>query len=72
MPALVRQTENGDSGVLRIHFPGFGTDEKPFDEISWAEFFEQFEKNDLAFLYQEKTKDGEESRFFKLVSRENA
>lgn len=29
------------------------------------------EKN-LAFLYQEETRDGEESRFFKFVSRETA
>lgn len=72
VPALVRETENGDSGVLRIHFPGFGADEKSFDELSWDEFFEQFEKNDLAFLYQEETKDGEESRFFKFVSRQQA
>jgi len=34
------------------------------------EWFQAFEENKLAFLYQEETKDGEESRFSKLVSRD--
>lgn len=71
VPAHVRQ-EGEDSGILRIHFPGFGEDEQTFEEISWNEFFEQFEENNLAFLYQEETKEGDESRFFKLISREKA
>lgn len=69
-PAVIRETESGGSGVLRIHFPGVGADEETFDDVSWDEFFELFEENDLAFLYQEETKDGEESRFFKFVRRE--
>ena len=70
VPATIRETESGgEPGVLRIHFPGRG-DEETFDELGWDEFFEQFEENDLAFLYQEKTKKGEQSRFFKFVSRD--
>lgn len=72
VPATVRQTESGDEpGVLRIHFPGQSDDDN-FDELSWETFFEEFEKNDLAFLYQEETKEGKQSRFFKFVSREKA
>lgn len=70
VPATIRQTERGgEPGVLRIHFPGY-SDEETFDELSWDEFFEKFDQNNLAFLYQEKTKDGKPSRFFKFVKRE--
>jgi hypothetical protein len=63
-PAKVKGTE-----VLRIDYPGY-SGEDTLEQISWEEFFETFEANDLAFLYQEETKDGELSRFSKLVSRE--
>jgi len=69
-PATVKGTESGDEpGVLTIDFPGYGEDEK-LEHISWDEWFEKFDKENLAFLYQETTADGEESRFFKVVSRD--
>jgi hypothetical protein len=55
-------------GSLRIDYPGVG-DEESLEEIAWDECFEALENNRLAFLYQEETKKGEESRFSKLVSR---
>jgi hypothetical protein len=68
-PAAVRETgSNGDPGILRIDFPGRGDDDA-LEEISWDEFFEAFDENKLAFLYQEETADGEESRFSKFVRR---
>ena len=68
-PAKVKGTEKGkSSGVLRIDYPGFSGEDR-LEEISWEEFFEGFEQNELAFLYQDKTKDGELSRFSKLVDR---
>lgn len=71
-PATVRGTTDGDeAGVLRIDFPGYSGKDR-LEEISWDEFFEKFDQKNLAFLYQDKTRDGEESRFFKLVSRETA
>ncbi len=67
LPASVEATANDDDpGILRIDF---GDPEDSLQEISWDEWFEAFEENDLAFLYQEETKDGGESRFFKLVAR---
>lgn len=72
-PASVRGTE-GEScepGVLRIDFPG-GTGEDVLQHITWEEFFEKFDEKKLDFLYQEHTKDGGESRFFKLISRGSA
>ena len=68
-PVSVKGTGDKDEpGVLRIDFPGYAGGER-FDEISWEEWFEKFDEKNLAFLYQEETKSGEESRFFKLVSR---
>src|SRR5436305_9441156 len=71
-PATVKRTENdGEAGVLRIDFPGYrGTGS--LEEISWDEFFAKFDEKHLAFLYQDTTSSGEESRFFKLVSRDTA
>jgi len=66
-PAAVRETGgDDDAGILRIDF---GDQDEGLEEISWDEFFETFDENDLAFLYQEQTADGSESRFNKFVSR---
>jgi hypothetical protein len=71
-PARVKGTdEEGSSGVLLIDYPGYsGT--QTLEAISWDEFFQGFEENNLAFLYQDETKAGDESRFSKLVNREPA
>jgi hypothetical protein len=69
VPARVIGTEsNGDEGILRIHFPEFSKSEG-LEEISWDDFFEDFEKDKLDFLYQDKKADGAQSTFHKLVSR---
>ncbi len=65
-PARVINTGNGDPGILRIRFRG---DSEDLEEITWEEFFDKFEKNSLAFLYQDRTADNKESRFFKLIKR---
>jgi hypothetical protein len=70
-PAIVRGTRNGDSGVLRIDFPG-GAGEEELEHVSWDEWFGIFDRNNLAFLYQQRKADGEDSTFFKLVSRDQA
>ena len=69
-PAVVESTTNSSEGggLLRINFPGYAEDN--LKNISWEEFFRIFDDNRLQFLYQEETKDGGESRFFKFVSDE--
>ncbi len=67
-PASVRGTGDGEAGVLRIDFPG-GTGEDQLEHISWDDWFEKFDESNLAFLYQEHKASGEDSTFFKLVSR---
>lgn len=70
-PSTVKATHKDDEiGIIRIDFPGY-SGEDSLEEISWEDFFEQFEKHKLALLYQEETKDGNKSNFFKIIKRES-
>jgi hypothetical protein len=69
-PARVKETESKNSpGLLRIDYPGYSGGDTL--AISWDEFFMGFDENNLAFLYQEETKDGKQSRFSKLIDRDS-
>ncbi len=69
IPAQVIGTAvKGETGLLRIDFPGYGR-EGTLEEIPWNKFFEKFDKKKLAFLYQDETAKGKTSRFFKLIRR---
>jgi anaerobic selenocysteine-containing dehydrogenase len=71
-PAHVKGTGGkNDPGLLRIDFPGYSGEGK-LEPISWDEFFEKFDEQNLALVYQEKTADGQKSNFNKLVNRETA
>ncbi len=66
-PAVVKGTEEGDGeGILRIEF----RHADKLEDTDWDSFFETFEDRQLAFLYQDRTSDGRESRFFKFVKRD--
>jgi len=66
-PSRVKRTGKGDDpGILRIDF---GDPDASLEQISWEEFFEKFEENHLALLYQDKDDAGETSRFNKLIDR---
>jgi hypothetical protein len=63
-PARVKATGKGkDTGILRFDF---GEPDEKLEEIDWDEFFDKFEKSELALLYQ----DQRDSRFNKLIRRE--
>ena len=70
-PAVVSATENNDraGGLLRIDYdePGGNNDDR-LHRITWNEFFDIFDKNGIAFLYDP---DGD-SRFSKFVQKESA
>ncbi len=71
-PAKVKGTGGKDDiGMIRLDFPGY-SGEGSLEEISWDQFFEEFEKRKLALLYEEKTSKGEVSRFNKIISREGS
>lgn len=66
-PSVVRATEGtrkGSAGLLRVDF---GEPEESLEQISWDDFFDTFDSNDLAFLYQ----DENQSRFHKFVRRDS-
>jgi hypothetical protein len=44
--------QNKVAGGLRIDFPDYDSGEV-LQEISWAEFFDKFEEQNLVFMYQE-------------------
>lgn len=72
VPATVKGTARGgkknseETGILRLDFE---PRDEALEEIPWEEFFEKFDKEKLAFLYQEETADGSTSRFHKFVNR---
>lgn len=67
-PAVVKPTHHKGGGILRIEFPNApDSHDENLEAIPWDEFFQVFDREKLAFLFQEKTSDGKESRFFKLI-----
>jgi hypothetical protein len=68
-PATVAGTEDSGAGggVLRIEFDD---SDNRLADADWEDFFAVFDERGLAFVYQEKTSDGQTSRFNKLVSRD--
>lgn len=67
-PAAVERThKGGDVGIIRIMFPKAPNSEHDaLTEISWDEFFDEFDKRELALLYEE------DSLFSKIVGRDTA
>lgn len=69
IPTKIKNTgKDEDEGVLRIHFPDHSKSDN-FEEISWEDFFQNFDDNNLDLLYQDKKADGEQSTFHKFVER---
>ena len=71
-PTHGKRTGGGDDvGMLGLDFPGYSSSESP-EEISWDEWFEEFDERNLALLVQDETARGQKSNFNKLVSRATA
>lgn len=70
-PATVAATGGAhEAGILRLDFEP--DDEPGLELISWDQLFDKFDKEDLVFMYQDKTSDGSTSRFHKFVDRDTA
>ncbi|MGQ7793880.1 hypothetical protein ACUN0C_15845 [Faunimonas sp. B44] len=67
-PAAVERThKDGDVGIIRIMFPDAPNSEHDaLTEISWDEFFKEFEERELALLYEK------DSMFSKIIGRDTA
>jgi uncharacterized protein with NAD-binding domain and iron-sulfur cluster len=60
-------------GLIRLAFPGApGARDEQLEEISWDDWFREFDKNGLALVYEETTASGQKSNFNKIVKRETA
>lgn len=65
-PARVKGTGNGSEGMIRLMQPSSpASDSDNLEEVSWNTWFEAFEKNDLALIFEK----GDSKDFNKLVSR---
>lgn len=70
-PAAVKATRSADDpGIVRIDFPGY-SGQTTLEPIRWDEFFQKFDDNELALIYEEGERNGEPSRFNKIVSRKS-
>ena len=67
-PAAVDRThKKGDVGIIRIMFPDNPRSEhEALTEITWDEFFDEFEKRELALVYEK------DLLFSKIVGRDTA
>ncbi len=65
-PAVVKRTHGQRGvGIIRIMFPEAPQSEhEELEEISWDEFFKQFDESKLALLYEK------DSAFNKIVGRD--
>ena len=66
----------GAAPALRLRFGEDGERAEAPDDalarcepLTWDEFFAEFERAELAFLYRERSADGDTSRYCKLVPR---
>lgn len=67
-PAIISDTEKfSGEAMIRIKF----AEENDLKPIDWDDFFSTLDSNNLAMLYQDQTKDGETSRFHKIVSKDS-
>jgi hypothetical protein len=67
--ALRKNSNRGKDGasLLRIDFPGGAEDS--LEAVSWEEFFDKFEKYELAFQFRRDEKSGETSFFYEFADR---
>jgi hypothetical protein len=73
VPCEVAGTERGNEpGILRFEFQNARNhNDDRLKEISWDDFFEKFDKNNLELLDQKTTADRERSNFNKLIHLES-
>ena len=71
-PACVKGTgSRSDPGMIRLDFPGYSGSDS-LEPITWDEWFESFDDNGLALVYQDKTASGKRSNFNKIIGRDTA
>jgi len=74
VPASLQGADSPDEIMaLRLEFPDApNSSDENLEEITWEEFFDRFEDQGLALVYEETSESGEGSNSHKLVKRGNA
>jgi len=68
IPSLVLNTLSGDeAGVLYIDFPGWV--KKDVSETTWETFFKKFDRENVAFSYEDAAPDADPTTLCALVDR---
>lgn len=68
-PSMARRVGQPAEGALVVNFPDDGSD-GPVVDISWADFFQRFEDQNLAFVYRESLPEAEDAYYYQLVDRD--
>jgi hypothetical protein len=68
MPVAASRGPDGEPRTLRFSFGAGGgrAGGSRLEPISWDQWFEVFDRRQLVFRYQERRRDGSESKFFRL------
>jgi hypothetical protein len=70
-PARVKGTGGkNDTGLLRLDFPGYSGGDS-LQETSWDEWFNEFDRSELALLIYPDNAPKDKRNFNKLVSRDS-
>ena len=67
VPAILKKETDDPTVMLRIHFPGSEANEAK--KATWEELFRFLDKENISFLYQDRTPEGEMSRYYKFICR---
>ena len=69
-PATIRGADKGDetAGIPLIDFPSYAGEGR-LEYVTWDRFFQTFDDQSLAMVYQEQTDRGEQSRLSRFVAR---
>jgi hypothetical protein len=68
-PATIEGHEEEDGPeALRVKFEDIKNENEKLETIGWDQFFEYFDDEHFAFLYQDETVDGEVSHFYRFIN----
>jgi hypothetical protein len=70
-PAIVKATEDGERAggpLLRVRLPNDPADPS-IEDVDWGTFFRELEEENLVFVFEDKSREGEDSDLYEIVPR---
>lgn len=68
VPIIIESESDDPTKVLRINFPGERRG-RGTKKAKWDDFFNVMDKEEINFLFQDKTPEGDTSLYYKFVNR---